>query len=93
MDMDKFINREIAIVAEGAELSILKGAVECLERFHPIISIEYGEPSYSAYGLTADSLYIFASEQNTILRIFAEMLCSISICGEIYVILPTGIIF
>ena len=62
--IDKISNiNYIKLDAEGAELSILKGAVECLERFRPIISIEYGEPSYSAYGLTADSLYAFASEQ------------------------------
>ncbi len=54
----------IKLDAEGAEVSILKGASECLKQYRPIVSVEYGRPSYSAYGLTADSLYNFALEYN-----------------------------
>jgi len=54
----------IKLDAEGAEVSILKGASECLKQYRPIVSVEYGSPSYSAYGLTADSLYNFTLEYN-----------------------------
>ncbi len=54
----------IKIDTEGAELSILKGGEECLKKYRPIISVEYGKPAYSVYGLTADSLYNFASEHD-----------------------------
>ena len=47
--------------AKDAITKQIQVSVDTLDSY---ISIEYGEPSYSAYGLTADSLYIFASEQN-----------------------------
>lgn len=65
--LDKFDETGISYIkvdAEGAELSILDGGVECLQKYRPIISVEYGRPSYSAYGLTADSLYNFVSKHN-----------------------------
>ena len=42
---------------EGGEVACLRGATRVLKHFRPFISVEYGRPSYSAYGLTARSLY------------------------------------
>jgi len=48
------------IDTEGAELSGLKGSVDTIKKYRPIIAVEYGYPSYSAYGLDKYSLYEFA---------------------------------
>lgn len=50
----------IKLDAEGAELSILRGGIRVISEYKPIISIEYGYPSYSAYGLTKNSLWELA---------------------------------
>lgn len=61
--IDAFQNvNYIKVDAEGAEISILKGAVQCLKKYRPVISVEYGYPSYSVYGLEKDSLYEFAAQ-------------------------------
>ena len=36
---------------------MLRGGREFLARHRPVLSVEYGRPSYSAYGHTADTLY------------------------------------
>jgi FkbM family methyltransferase len=51
----------LKIDVEGAEVGCLRGAKKLLMRFRPIISVEYGKPGYSVYGLTARSLYDVAS--------------------------------
>lgn len=40
----------IKIDTEGHELTILNGAAELIGRCRPIISVEWGEPTYSLYG-------------------------------------------
>lgn len=52
----------IKIDAEGAEVSILKGAEKLLRRYRPFVSTEYGRPAYSVYGLNAHSLYEFCEK-------------------------------
>ena len=47
----------VKIDAEGAEVSCLRGASATLERFRPFVSVEYGRPSYSAYGNEARTLF------------------------------------
>jgi FkbM family methyltransferase len=47
----------IKLDIEGGEVACLRGATKTLARFRPFISVEYGKPSYSVYGLTARSLY------------------------------------
>jgi FkbM family methyltransferase len=47
----------VKIDIEGSEVACLRGAKRLLERFRPFVSVEYGKPAYSAYGLTARSLY------------------------------------
>jgi FkbM family methyltransferase len=49
--------RFIKIDVEGGEVACLRGATKLLGRFRPFISVEYGKPSYSVYGLNARSLY------------------------------------
>ena len=47
----------IKIDVEGAEISLLEGARACLARTRPFVSVEYGFPSYSAYGNTKSTLF------------------------------------
>jgi FkbM family methyltransferase len=46
----------IKIDTEGGEVDILEGAVRTLSTYRPIISVEYGSPSYSVYGHGRDQL-------------------------------------
>ena len=57
----------IKIDIEGAEINCLRGATKIINRFRPLISIEYGEPSYSVYGNTKWSLFDFCKEQGYVL--------------------------
>jgi len=50
--------------AEGAEIDILNGGIESINRYKPIISVEYGYSSYSVYGLDRSSLYDMARKMN-----------------------------
>lgn len=50
----------IKIDVEGAEIEVLKGAVKVLERYRPVVSVEYGRGSYSAYGNNEFTLYDFS---------------------------------
>ncbi len=50
----------VKIDIEGGEVACLRGATKLLRRFRPFVSVEYGKPSYSVYGLTARSLYDIA---------------------------------
>lgn len=53
--------RFIKIDVEGAELLLFDGAREYLARARPILSVEYGSPSFSAYDGTKRGLFEFAS--------------------------------
>ena len=79
----------IKLDAEGAEINILKGAVQCLKKYKPIISVEYGYPSYSVYGLEKDSLYEFASQnQYYITDLYGNIIFNIDVwrdvCDSVY---------
>lgn len=50
----------IKIDTEGHEILVLEGGRSLISRTRPVIGIEYGNPSYSLYGFTIDSLYDFA---------------------------------
>jgi FkbM family methyltransferase len=52
----------IKIDAEGAEWEILKGARRTLERFRPIVSFEFGQASYGAYGVVPEEVFDFLDE-------------------------------
>lgn len=57
---------------EGAELHALRGATRTLERYRPMISVEYGWQAYSAYGHQEDSLFDFCKQADY--RIFDPFL-------------------
>jgi FkbM family methyltransferase len=45
---------------EGSEIDCLNGGRKVIARHRPVISVEYGRPSYSAYGHTAETLFDWA---------------------------------
>lgn len=47
----------IKIDTEGAEIDILRGAAQTLARCQPIVSVEYGLSSYTAYGHNRMTLF------------------------------------
>lgn len=58
----------VKIDTEGAEISGLKGAVATIRKYRPILAVEYGYPSYSAYGLNKFSLYEFADQNGYFMK-------------------------
>mgnify|MGYP002631971377 CR=1 FL=1 len=60
----------IKIDVEGAEIDCLHGAVNTLTKFRPLVSVEYGEPSYSVYGHQASTLLEFALDNDYVLSDF-----------------------
>ncbi len=57
----------IKIDTEGGEIGCLKGGKLILEKFRPLITVEYGQPSYSVYGHTKHTLFDFAKENRYII--------------------------
>lgn len=51
----------VKIDIEGGEIGCLQGGERTLARFRPLVSVEYGFPSYSVYGHTKDTLFDFAA--------------------------------
>lgn len=79
----------IKLDAEGAEINILNGGKKLIEKHRPIISVEYGAPSYSVYGLTKKSLWDVAQECNYFLTdIFGNVMFTLDVweelCDSIY---------
>ncbi|WP_231753054.1 FkbM family methyltransferase [Burkholderia sp. TSV86] len=61
----------VKIDIEGGEIDCLRGAQVTLGRFRPVVSVEYGLPTYSAYGNTAETLFDFAQQHGyTLYSIF-----------------------
>jgi FkbM family methyltransferase len=83
--MDRFGNlKYIKLDAEGAELHILQGGLNCIQKHRPFISIEYGYPSYNAFGLKKESLYNFTVENNYyITDVFGNVILNIDIWNEV----------
>ena len=54
---DQIFERPVHYVKIG----VLRGGRDFLARHRPLLSVEYGRPSYSVYGHTADTLYEEAS--------------------------------
>lgn len=67
--------RFVKIDVEGAEMNVLQGAVGVLERYRPVVSVEYGRPAYGAYGHDAFTLFDFAERHGfAMYDIFAHRL-------------------
>lgn len=60
----------IKIDVEGAEIDCLHGARNVLAKFRPLVSVEYGESSYSVYGHKASTLFEFALEHDYVISDF-----------------------
>jgi FkbM family methyltransferase len=56
----------IKIDVEGAEISCLRGARQTVTRHRPLISVEYGMPTYSLFGNTAMTLFEWGREHGYI---------------------------
>lgn len=50
----------IKIDVEGAELDVLAGSDACVQRFRPLISVEFGAPGYSVYDRQPEELFTLA---------------------------------
>jgi len=73
----------IKIDTEGGEIDILRGAVSLLHKFRPFISVEYGKPSYSAYGHNEDTLFVYCQKQAYVITdLFGNPIESIDIWRE-----------
>lgn len=59
--------RFIKIDVEGGEIDSLLGSVNILEKYRPLVSVEYGEPSYSVYGNTKWTLFDFCEKHKYVL--------------------------
>ena len=79
----------IKIDTEGAEMSILRGAEKVIVDNLPIISVEYGEPTYKAYGETKESLWEWAVNHNYMISdLWGNMINNkslwIEVCDSVY---------
>jgi FkbM family methyltransferase len=63
----------IKVDAEGGEIDIIKGAKHILKKFKPILSVEYGLSSYTAYGYSRTTLFeLFESLDYTLCDLFGN---------------------
>jgi FkbM family methyltransferase len=85
----------VKIDTEGGEIGCLQGGEKTLARLRPLVSVEYGYPSYSVYGYTKDTLYDFATQAgyqlvDIFLNHLAERedwkLCCDGICWDFFMV-------
>jgi FkbM family methyltransferase len=77
------------IDVEGAEIDCLDGGGAMLRRFRPLISVEYGRPSYSLYGNQARTLYDTAQRHGYVISdLFANVMSGLeeweAVCDHAY---------
>jgi FkbM family methyltransferase len=67
--------RFIKIDTEGAEFNVILGAKETIARLRPVVSFEFGENSYRAYGVDPGAVHRFFGQLNYgIFSIFGDTL-------------------
>jgi FkbM family methyltransferase len=67
--------RFIKIDTEGAEFNVILGAGETLKRLRPLVSFEFGENSYGAYGVDPVAVHrYFAALDYVLVSIFGDWL-------------------
>ena len=54
----------IKVDIEGGEIDLLLSGKKFIEKHRPLFSVEYGSPSYTAYGHQAETLYHWAEDSN-----------------------------
>lgn len=54
----------VKIDAEGGEYNILKGGINTIKKFRPVITFEFGENSYAAYSVIPEQVFGFWQEIN-----------------------------
>lgn len=65
----------VKIDVEGGEVDVLRGATGLLATHRPFVSVEYGRPSYAAYGHDADTLFDLArAAEYTLVDLFGNAL-------------------
>jgi FkbM family methyltransferase len=79
----------IKIDIEGGEIGCLKGAKKLLASRRPILSVEYGAPSYSQYGHTRASLFEWASANDYVMAdLFGNRILTLDewdrLCDTVY---------
>lgn len=57
----------VKIDTEGGEIGCLKGATETLAKYRPVVSVEYGSPSFTAYGLGKFDLFDLAGHRGFVM--------------------------
>lgn len=70
----------IKIDVEGGELDVLRSAAIVMQQFRPIIIIEYGADTWSAFGAKPSDLHLLLEKSNYIARMFdpvSQSLCMI----------------
>ncbi|TFH39669.1 MAG: FkbM family methyltransferase, partial [ANME-2 cluster archaeon] len=56
--------RYIKIDAEGGEFNIMKGGINTIKRFRPVVTFEFGASSYAAYSVIPEQVFLFWRELN-----------------------------
>ncbi len=54
----------IKIDAEGGEFNILKGGINTIRKFRPVVTFEFGASSYAAYSVIPEHVFVFWDELN-----------------------------
>ncbi|TCO73752.1 FkbM family methyltransferase [Chromatocurvus halotolerans] len=54
----------IKVDVEGAEIDVLQGGNAAIQRFRPLLAVEYGSPSFSVYGRQPGDLFELAASMD-----------------------------
>jgi hypothetical protein len=60
----------VKIDVEGAELDVLSSATTLLDKFRPVLIVEYGTNTWNAFGATAEAIRSLCRRHRYIIRRF-----------------------